>query len=233
MSKSPIIVALDHEDADSAIALARQLDARQCQLKIGKGLFTRSGPAIVETLMTMGFAVFLDLKFHDIPNTVALACKAAADLGVWMINVHCSGGLRMMQAAKNALAGRHNPPLLIGVTVLTSLAEEDLRQIGIDESPREMAGRLALLARRAGLDGVVCSAQEAPLLRAQCGGEFLLVTPGIRLQSFDDDQRRITTPSEAIRNGADYLVIGRPVTASNDPAGILAATLADLKHAQH
>jgi orotidine-5'-phosphate decarboxylase len=189
-----------------------------CRLKVGKELFTATGPAVLEQLMNRGFEIFLDLKFHDIPNTAAQACKAAAGLGVWMINVHALGGRKMLEAAREAIAGNTRRPKLVAVTLLTSLAQDDLADIGIDASPAEMVLRLALLARDSGLDGVVCSAQEAASLRKKCGKEFCLVTPGIRpAHASLDDQSRVMTPHAALNAGSDYLVIGRPITLAADP----------------
>jgi orotidine-5'-phosphate decarboxylase len=219
MSNDPqIIVALDYAEAAPALELAAQLNPALCRLKVGKELFTAAGPQLVEQLMQRGFEVFLDLKFHDIPNTTAQACKAAAALGVWMVNVHALGGRRMLEAAQEALANVAQPPKLIAVTVLTSMGAEDLTELGIAATPAELVLRLARLARDSGLDGVVCSAQEAPLLRAECGPAFCLVTPGIRpAQAGLDDQLRVMTPREALANGSSYLVIGRPITRAADP----------------
>ena len=215
---SRVIVALDYPEAAPALALARQLNPELCRLKVGKELFTASGPQLVEQLMRHGFDVFLDLKFHDIPNTVAQACKAAASMGVWMVNVHALGGSKMMEAAHEALAQSAHKPILIAVTVLTSMGPDDLAGIGIAASPAEMVQRLAKLAHACGLDGVVCSAQEAPLLRRELGSEFCLVTPGIRPAQADaDDQTRVMTPRAALENGSDYLVIGRPITRAESP----------------
>ncbi|MDP3848772.1 MAG: orotidine-5'-phosphate decarboxylase [Pseudomonas sp.] len=227
--QSPIIVALDFPTADAALALAAQLDPRQCRLKVGKELFTRCGPSIVEALQAQGFEVFLDLKFHDIPNTTAMAVKAAAELGVWMVNVHCSGGLRMMAACRETLEQLSGPkPLLIGVTVLTSMEREDLAGIGLDIEPQAQVLRLAGLAQQAGLDGLVCSAQEASALKA-AHPQLQLVTPGIRpAGSAQDDQRRILTPAQALQAGSDYLVIGRPISQAANPQQALAAVLAEL-----
>lgn len=230
MNNDPrVIVALDYPDAGQALALAGRLDPGQCRLKVGKELFVRAGPALVERLAAAGFQVFLDLKFHDIPNTVAQACRAAADLGVWMVNVHASGGLRMMQAAREAVEKSAKPPRLIAVTVLTSMSGEDLRQIGLDVEPAAQVERLARLTADAGLDGVVCSAQEAELLRAAIGPDFLLVTPGIRpAGSAVGDQSRILTPARAVAAGADYLVVGRPITQAADPVAALLAINAEI-----
>ena len=226
---SPIIVALDFPNADAALALAAQLDPAQCRVKVGKELFTRCGPAIVEALQAKGFDVFLDLKFHDIPNTTAMAVKAAAELGVWMVNVHCSGGLRMMAACRNELDKLSGAkPLLIGVTVLTSMEREDLSGIGLDVEPKTQVLRLARLAQQAGMDGLVCSAQEASVLKV-AHPQLQLVTPGIRpAGSAEDDQRRILTPSQALQAGSDYLVIGRPISQAANPQQALAAVLAEL-----
>lgn len=224
-----IVVALDFDNSADCLALADRLEPGLCRLKVGKELFTRCGPAIVEQLQRRGFDVFLDLKFHDIPNTVAKAVRAAADLGVWMVNVHASGGERMMIAAREAIAGASHQPLLIAVTVLTSMEAADLQQIGIDLAPREQVLRLARLTRQAGLDGVVCSAQEASMLRAELGADFCLVTPGIRpADAAADDQRRIVTPADAIALGSHYLVIGRPITQAADPVAACRAIVASL-----
>lgn len=227
--QTPIIVALDFPTRDAALALAGRLDPSACRVKVGKELFTRCGPSIVEDLQAKGFEVFLDLKFHDIPNTTAMAVKAAAELGVWMVNVHCSGGLRMMQACREVLEQSGGArPLLIGVTVLTSMEQADLADLGLDIDPRQQVLRLAALAERAGLDGLVCSAQEATALKAQSPG-LQLVTPGIRPSgSAADDQRRILTPAQAMAAGSDFLVIGRPISQAADPAGALAQVLAEL-----
>ncbi len=217
-SNPRIIVALDYADAASALNLVAQLNPDLCRLKVGKELFTAAGPQLVETLVGKGFGVFLDLKFHDIPNTVAKACEVASNLGVWMLNVHASGGLAMMQAAKEGVAKSGHKPLLIAVTVLTSMDQAALNQIGISGSVEEQVLRLARLAQQAGLDGVVCSAQEAAALRAALGKEFCLVTPGIRpANTSADDQSRVVTPADALRDGASYLVIGRPITQASNP----------------
>jgi orotidine-5'-phosphate decarboxylase len=222
LSDPKIIVALDYPQAPPALDLAARLEPALCRLKVGKELFTAEGPQLVERLMRRGFEVFLDLKFHDIPNTAAQACKAAAALGVWMVNVHALGGRKMMEAACEAVAQAARPPKLVAVTVLTSMAQGDLAEIGIAATPAEMVLRLAVLARDSGLGGVVCSAQEAALLRRECGNEFCLVTPGIRpADAAADDQSRIMTPRAALENGASYLVIGRPITRAADPLSAL------------
>lgn len=226
-----VIVALDYPEAAPALALAARLDPASCRLKIGKELFTAAGPALVEALQRQGHGVFLDLKFHDIPNTVAGAVRAAAGLGVWMVNVHASGGRRMLEAAREALSTLHNPPLLIAVTVLTSLERADLVETGLDVDPAEQVERLTRLARDCGLDGVVCSAQEASRMRALTGPAFRLVTPGIRPACTEaGDQRRTMTPAAALAAGADYLVVGRPVTAAPDPALALGALLESISN---
>ncbi len=219
---SPLIVAMDYDSAQPCLALAQSLNPQYCRLKVGKELFTAEGPQLVEKLMGLGFDVFLDLKFHDIPNTVAKAVKAAAQLGVWMVNVHASGGEAMLMAAKEALESGKNgekETLLIAVTVLTSMTAEDLKGIGLDVSSEEQVLRLANLAKKTGLDGVVCSAREAKMLKAEVGQDFCLVTPGIRPAGASaDDQRRIVTPQDALAHGSDYLVIGRPITKAPNPA---------------
>ena len=221
-TKGPLIVALDFDTATEALDLVDLLDPDTCRVKVGKQLFTREGPAILKALGSRGFDVFLDLKFHDIPNTVANACVAAAEQGAWMVNVHASGGSRMMLAAREALAKLSNPPKLIAVTVLTSMAPEDLLETGTPASPMERVLLLAELSQQAGMDGVVCSAQEAQQLRARLGPDFDLVTPGIRLPENNvGDQRRVLSPSDALAAGANYLVVGRPITAAPDPAGAL------------
>jgi len=222
MSDPKIIVALDYPTEAQAFELIDKLDASLCRLKVGKEMFTHLGPVFVEKIQAKGFDVFLDLKYHDIPNTVAKACDAAASLGVWMLNVHASGGRRMMEAASEAIANHQNSPILIAVTVLTSMSQEDLVELGVNETPEEQAVKLATLAKSSGLDGVVCSAQEAPRMRAELDKNFILVSPGIRpAGSAADDQRRVMTPQKAIQAGSDYLVIGRPVTQSDNPLGIL------------
>ncbi len=232
MDNKPVIVALDVPDEAGALALAARLDPKLCRVKVGKELFVAAGPSVVLGLHERGFEVFLDLKFHDIPNTVAGACRSAARLGVWMMNVHASGGEAMLRAAREALEAAARRPLLIGVTVLTSLSDADLRTIGLRSSAAETVERLARLARDCGLDGVVCSAQEGPLLRGALGADFKLVTPGIRLPGDAvADQSRIVTPEQAVRLGANYLVLGRSVTRARDPAATLAAIRDSLERA--
>lgn len=224
MSNPRIIIPLDFPDAGAALALSRKMDPARCRMKVGKELFTRSGPAVVEALIKSGFDVFLDLKFHDIPTTVARACLAAADLGVWMVNVHASGGAKMMSMAREAIENKSQRPLLIAVTVLTSLAEADLKQTGITKPVIQQVTDLAKLTHTCGLDGVVCSAQEVKSLRTAIGNNFVLVTPGIRpAGSSPDDQSRVMTPAQAIRAGSHYLVIGRPITQAPDPLAALIA----------
>ncbi|MCU1722236.1 orotidine-5'-phosphate decarboxylase [Pseudomonas sp. 5P_5.1_Bac1] len=228
--QTPLIVALDFPTRDAALKLADQLDPTLCRVKVGKELFTSSASGIVETLCSKGFEVFLDLKFHDIPNTTAMAVKAAAEMGVWMVNVHCSGGLRMMAACREELDKRSGPkPLLIGVTVLTSMGREDLAGIGLSVEPEEQVLRLAALAEKAGMDGLVCSALEASALKI-AHPSLKLVTPGIRpAGSSQDDQRRIMTPREALDAGSDYLVIGRPISQAADPSQALATVVAQIR----
>ncbi|WP_313108820.1 orotidine-5'-phosphate decarboxylase [Atlantibacter sp.] len=231
---SPIVVALDYDNRDKALAFVDRIDPQDCRLKVGKEMFTLYGPQLVRDLHDRGFEVFLDLKFHDIPNTTAKAVAAAAQLGVWMVNVHASGGARMMQAARDALTpfGK-DAPLLIAVTVLTSMEASDLADIGIMLSPAAHAERLAKLTQQCGLDGVVCSAQEAVQFKSVLGQEFKLVTPGIRPEGSEaGDQRRIMTPQQAQQAGVDYMVIGRPVTQSADPSQTLRDILAGLREAK-
>jgi len=217
-----IIVPLDTPRLEDALALAARLDPKLCRVKIGKELFVAAGPEAVQRVHERGFEVFLDLKFHDIPNTVAGACRSAAKLGVWMMNVHASGGETMLRAAREAVSSVVRPPMLIAVTVLTSLTNDDLERVGYTGSVMENVERLARIARACGLEGVVCSAQEATLVRKATGEDFTLVTPGIRLESDNrDDQARVVTPRDAVRLGANYLVIGRPITGSPDPAATL------------
>lgn len=224
MNNPRVIVALDYAVPAEALALAGRLEPASCRLKVGKELFVRGGPALIEKLVRDGFSVFLDLKFHDIPNTVAKACAAAADLGVWMMNVHAMGGRSMMAAAREAIAGSANPPLLIAVTVLTSVDDRELGEIGLAGTVEQSVLRLAALAQQCGMDGVVCSPLETRALRQLLGTAFCLVTPGIRPSGeAAGDQKRFTTPAQAIHNGSDYLVIGRPITGAKDPLQALHA----------
>lgn len=223
MIDQKVIVALDYDNQADALAFVDRIDPASCRLKVGKEMFTLFGPDFVRELHKRGFSVFLDLKFHDIPNTCSKAVRAAAELGVWMVNVHASGGERMMTASREILEpyGKDRP-LLIGVTVLTSMEQSDLAGIGLNIAPQDQVIRLARLTKNAGLDGVVCSAQESSLLKSELGQDFKLVTPGIRPAGSDQgDQRRIMTPVEAIQSGSDYLVIGRPITQAVDPAAVL------------
>jgi len=218
MKDPRIIVALDYASAAEALALVARLNPASCRLKVGKELFVRGGPVLVERLVHDGFDVFLDLKFHDIPNTVAKACAAAAELGVWMLNVHALGGRKMMLAARDAISALRTQPILIAVTVLTSMDAQEMGETGVTGTVEQSVLRLATLAQQAGMDGVVCSPLETPALRQSLGVEFCLVTPGIRpAGGAAGDQKRYTTPAQALRNGADYLVIGRPITAAQDP----------------
>lgn len=230
MNDSKVIVALDYEQQADAMAFVDKIDPNSCRLKVGKEMFTLFGPQFVTALHQRGFSVFLDLKFHDIPNTCSKAVRAAAELGVWMVNVHASGGERMMTASRGILEpyGKDRP-MLIGVTVLTSMEQSDLNAIGINVDPAAQVKRLATLTQNAGLDGVVCSAQEAPMLNSELGQSFKLVTPGIRPEgSAAGDQRRIMTPNQAIEAGSDYLVIGRPIIQAVDPSAVLASINAGL-----
>ena len=231
MSNSRVIVPLDFPDEEQALAMCQQLSPEICRVKIGKELFTRSGPQLVNQLRDAGYDIFLDLKYHDIPNTVAQACKAAADLGVWMLNVHASGGRNMLEAAREAIEASANKPLLIAVTVLTSMSEHDLAEIGVNRPVEEQVLHLASLTQQAGLDGVVCSAQEAAPLKQEFGSDFCLVTPGIRpARTASDDQKRIMTPAAAIHAGSHYLVIGRPITKADNPRAALEAINEEVAH---
>ncbi|MEC8409449.1 MAG: orotidine-5'-phosphate decarboxylase [Pseudomonadota bacterium] len=223
MTESRIIVALDFPTATEAEQFLSKLDPASCRVKIGKELFTAEGPDFVRRAVALGFDVFLDLKFHDIPNTVAGAVRAAADLGVWMINVHASGGVAMISESRAALEEVPGTrPLLIAVTILTSLSEDDLTMQGILCSPAEQVLRLAEMTSEAGLDGVVCSAAETPLLRERFGGGFVLLTPGIRrTKDARGDQKRVVGPAEALAMGSTYLVVGRPITQAASPARAL------------
>lgn len=224
-----IIVALDAKSQFDALTIAEQLDPALCRVKVGKELFTHEGPIIVKALQDKGFDVFLDLKFHDIPNTTAQAVCAAADLGVWMVNVHASGGRKMMETCVERLKAGNYKTQLIAVTVLTSMGREDLKDIGLDIEPNEHVKRLAQLTKDSGLDGVVCSAQEAKMLRETIGQDFALVTPGIRPEGSNaDDQKRIVTPKQAMLDGSTHLVIGRPITKSENPCQTLKDILATL-----
>ncbi len=231
ISDSKIIVALDYADAASALALVNQLDPALCKLKVGKELFTATGPQLVEALVAKDFKVFLDLKFHDIPNTVSKACEAASNLGVWMLNVHASGGSAMLQAALEGAHKSAHQPYLIAVTVLTSSNQATLSEIGIETSVENQVLKLAKLTQQAGLHGVVCSALEAQLLRQQLSNDFLLVTPGIRPANVNqDDQSRVVTPSQALHLGASYLVVGRPITQAASPLKALETIVAECRN---
>ncbi|HEX2828784.1 MAG TPA: orotidine-5'-phosphate decarboxylase [Burkholderiales bacterium] len=233
MTDPRIIVALDYADAEPALELVARLDPAQCRVKVGKELFTAAGPAFVEALVKRGFGVFLDLKFHDIPNTVGAACRAAASLGVWMVNVHASGGRAMLEAARAAIPMEADAPKLIAVTVLTSMSDADLAEIGMSGTAEDAVLRLASLTDACGLDGVVCSARETVVLRESCRPGFVLVTPGIRPASAAaDDQQRVMTPADAIHAGSSYLVIGRPITRAADPLAALAAINAEIESAR-
>ena len=230
MKNKPLLIALDVNRGADALALAAQLSPEHCRLKIGKELYTREGRQLVEALQKIGYDIFLDLKYHDIPNTVAAALRVAADMGVWMVNVHASGGRKMLEAAADAVANHQRAPLLIAVTVLTSLGDNELREIGIEEPLAAHVARLTALAADCGLNGVVCSAHEAGAVKAVHGSDFLTVTPGIRpVGSAADDQTRTMTPAAALQAGSDYLVIGRPVTRAEKPAVALSDILASLK----
>ena len=234
VSSSPIVVAMDFDNSHDCISLAKQLNPKYCRLKVGKELFSAAGPQLIEALRALNFEIFLDLKFHDIPNTVAKAIKATMGLDIWMVNVHASGGLKMLEAAKTAVeSGSGHKPLLIAVTVLTSMSAEDLLGLGIQKTPQDQVLHLASLVEAAHLDGVVCSALEAPVLKSSFGDDFVCVTPGIRPEgSSADDQQRIMTPAKALENGSDYLVIGRPITQAADPAQACEAIFHSLNSTQ-
>ncbi len=222
MLEPKVVVALDFDNTQETLAFVSHVTPSLCRLKVGKELFTMGGPELVKILIKKGFDVFLDLKYHDIPHTVAKACQAAASMGVWMVNVHALGGVKMMRAAKEAIQACEHQPILIAVTILTSMEPEDLKLIGLAGSPKDSVFRLANLAKTAGLDGVVCSAQESMMLRNEMGKDFCLVTPGIRPKGTENnDQKRVMTPVEAVEAGSDYLVIGRPITLSKNPVAAL------------
>ncbi|MEM7466423.1 MAG: orotidine-5'-phosphate decarboxylase [Pseudomonadota bacterium] len=226
---SPVIVALDFPNSTQALTLARQLDPARCRVKVGKELFTRAGPSVVEELQSLNFDVFLDLKFHDIPNTVAGACRSAAELGCWMVNVHASGGKSMLEAAAEAVQNSIHRPLLIAVTILTSIDNDALRALGFGDSTESKTQHLATLAHQAGLDGVVSSAHDVATTKQNFGREFLTVTPGIRpAGSASADQARIATPKGAVDAGADYLVVGRPITQADEPLSALEQILTEI-----
>jgi len=228
-TKSPVIVALDYSNENDALSFVNKINPEQCRLKVGKELFTICGPAIIEKLVSKNFDVFLDLKFHDIPNTVAKACSAAANLGVWMLNVHAFGGSEMMRAAREAIDQSSHNPLLIAVTVLTSLSDSELHEIGITNTAEQTVTRLAKLAAVERLDGVVCSAKEVSILAKAISSDFVLVTPGIRPEgSAQGDQKRIVTPHQAMSAGSHYLVIGRPITQADNPENTLNTIIASL-----
>jgi len=230
-----LIVALDYADAEDALNMADKLDPESCRVKVGKELFTRSGPSIVKDLTNRGFDVFLDLKFHDIPNTVAKAVLAAAEAGAWMVNVHASGGRHMMEAARNALSdlSEADRPLLIAVTVLTSMSEAELNELGVSQPLNEQVQNLASIAEQSGMDGVVSSAREAAAIKELCGDSFTTVTPGIRpAGACIGDQKRVMTPSEAILGGSDFLVVGRPITAAENPMQVVESIQLDIESAK-
>ncbi len=223
-----IVIALDFPSAGEALAMAMRIDPMRCRVKVGMELFTAAGPAILEGLHRLGFDTFLDLKLHDIPNTVAGACRAAASHGVWMVNVHAGGGRRMMEAAREAAGGGDGRPLVIAVTVPTSMGRGDLLEIGVTIALSDQVCSLARLSYDCGLDGIVCSAADLGHLRDRLDAGFLRVTPGIRFKGGTDDQRRVTAPGDAVRAGADYLVVGRPVTRARDPLAVLDAIERDV-----
>ena len=232
ISTPRIIIALDVSSEDQALTLAEKLDPKRCRVKIGMKLFNAAGPVILEKLHKLGFDIFLDLKWYDIPTVVASACQTAAEHGVWMMNVHASGGRRMMEAARNAVQHFSPRPLLIAVTVPTSMGTEDLTETGIPVKPAEQVRTLAQLAQKCGLDGIVCSAADLKHIHDYIDHACIKVTPGIRITNDSDDQRRVMTPGDAVRSGADYLVIGRPITQAPDPIAALEAVEHDIRHAE-
>ena len=230
--KSKIFVALDVETKEKALEIVGDLKGLGACFKIGKQLFTSTGPELVREIVGMGEDVFLDLKYHDIPNTVAKAGVAAAELGVKIFNVHASGGRKMMEAVRSEMDKLTNPPLVLAVTILTSLGEEDIREVGFDRTIPEQIARLAKLAKDSGMDGVVASPLEIELIRETCGKDFKILTPGIRPAfAAVNDQKRIATPAEALRKGADYLVIGRPITAAENRRDAFLKILEECKNA--
>ena len=232
MYNKRLIIALDFPAAEQAISFVNKLSPGDCRLKVGFELYVAEGPRFVEQLVDMGFDVFLDLKFHDIPNTVHAACKAASRLGVWMLNVHALGGGNMLVSAVDAVHSVEKPPLLIAVTILTSMDELQLKGIGLNLSAQAQVRKLAELAKKSGLDGIVCSAKEVALLKQQLGDKFQFVTPGIRPENFErGDQSRVMTPGEAIHSGASYLVVGRPITQSTEPLQVISAINDEIMHA--
>jgi len=226
-----LIVALDFDNEESALAMVDKINPTHCALKVGSELFTRLGSPFIRKLINQGYRVFLDLKFHDIPTTVARACAVTAEMGVWMVNLHAFGGLAMMRAARNALESYGNQrPLLIAVTVLTSMNSHQLAELGVDFSVAHQVNRLAQFTQEAGLDGIVCSALEVPIVKQLCGANFLTVTPGIRLEEdSNDDQSRIVTPKDAASMGSDFLVIGRPITRSPRPETVINTILDNIR----
>lgn len=232
---SPIIVALDYHDIYQVLKFSDMVSPQQCRLKIGTEIFTYAGPSIIRSLHERGFDIFLDLKFHDIPHTITKTVTVAAELGVWMIDLHVSNGKRVMQSARHALVPfGTSAPLLIGITVLTSMCDKDLHDLGISDNVLVHTLRLAQLAKQCKLNGIVCSALEARQIRIHCGPKFIIITPGIRpLNSKIDDQMRVMTPIQAQKTGIDYMVIGRPITQANDPALALASILSELDKVNH
>jgi orotidine-5'-phosphate decarboxylase len=231
-----LIVALDVATAPAALELVNRLEGRCRWFKVGMELFTAAGPTVLEPFVARGLSVFLDLKFHDIPNTVAGAVRSAAALGVRMMTVHAGGGPAMLQAAQSALADTVNPPQLLAVTVLTSMDQSQTSAVGLGRTPAEQVELLARMGLAAGLRGFVCSPQEVSALRALTGPQGVLVIPGIRpagaqTQNQDGDQKRIATPTDALRNGANFLVVGRPITQAADPAAAAEAILAEMSEA--
>ena len=221
MDNSKIIVALDFESLKETEDFLKKVKGQNCRVKVGKELFTNEGPNVIKLIQQYGFEIFLDLKFHDIPNTVSRAIKASCNLGVWMVNVHASGGKQMLLAAREAVDSSSNKPILIAVTILTSYDNSSYQELGFKNNLLDQIAYLTTLSENSGMDGIVCSANDIPSIKPLVKEKFQFVTPGIRLANSNDDQKRVTTPEDAITQGSNYLVIGRPITSSEDPAALI------------
>jgi len=221
MNDSKVIVALDFSSLNETEIFLKKIKGQNCRLKVGKELFTKEGPNVIKLIQQYDFEIFLDLKFHDIPNTVSHAIKASCNLGVWMVNVHASGGKQMMLAAREAVECSSHKPLLIAVTILTSFDNSSYQELGFKNDLQEQIAYLATMSEKSGMDGIVCSANDICFIKPLVNEKFQFITPGIRVQKSSDDQKRVTTPENAISNGSNYLVIGRPVTLSDDPASMI------------
>ena len=221
MNDSKVIVALDFSSLIETEFFLKKIKGQNCRLKVGKELFTSEGPNIIKLIQRYGFEIFLDLKFHDIPNTVSSAIKASCNFGVWMVNIHASGGKQMMLAAREAVDSSSHKPLLIAVTILTSFDKSSYQELGFKNDLQEQIAYLAIMSEKSGMDGIVCSANDISSIKPLVEDKFQFITPGIRIENSNDDQKRVTTPENAISNGSNYIVIGRPVTLSDDPATII------------